>query len=136
MPEKATEGSAAYDVRAFLPADTEVLLLPSQRFAVPTGLYFAIPRGYFISLRPRSGLAAKHGITLINSPATIDSDYRGELKVLMINHGTEPFQIQNHDRIAQLLLEKSEPLSWKPVDSSELGITERSGGGFGSTGLA
>lgn len=136
MPEKATEGSAAYDVRAFLPADTEVLLLPSQRFAVPTGLYFAIPQGYFISLRPRSGLAAKHGITLINSPATIDSDYRGELKVLMINQGTEPFQIQNHDRIAQLLLEKSEPLSWKPVDASELGITERSGGGFGSTGLA
>lgn len=136
LPEKATVGSAAYDVRAFLPIDTQVLLRPGDQFAVPTGLYFAIPSGYVISLRPRSGLAAKHGVTLINSPATIDSDYRGELKVLMINHGKEPFVIQNHDRIAQLMLEQTIPVEWQSVSKEELGITDRSSGGFGSTGLA
>ena len=125
------------DVCACLPPDTELVLPPGERLAVPTGLYFEIPPGYFISLRPRSGLALRQGITLPNAPATIDADYRGELKVILANTGSESVRIEHGQRIAQLLLEQVQPFEWSEVDSAEeLGATERGSGGFGSTGLA
>ncbi len=136
LPEKASEGAAGYDVRALLPADTEIVLEPGDRFAVPTGLYFAIPRGYFITVRPRSGLAIRDGLTLVNSPGTIDSDYRGELKILMINLGQKAVTIRSQDRIAQLLLEREIPLQWDEAPLEDLDPTQRGSGGFGSTGLA
>lgn len=136
LPEKESNDAAALDVRAYLPADTEVVLEPGDRFAVPTGLFFAIPPGYFITVRPRSGLAIKEGITLVNSPGTIDSDYRGELKVLLINLGQKKYTIRSQDRIAQIILEKEIQFEWQTVPPTDLGITERGEGGFGSTGLA
>lgn len=137
LPEKSTSGSACYDVRAFLPPDQEIILEPGDRFAVPTGLYFSIPEGYFLSVRPRSGLANDFGVTVLNSPGTVDSDYRGELKILLINLGEKTFRIRNNDKIAQILLEREIPVSWDVVDTKEeLGITERGEGGFGSTGIA
>ena len=99
---------------------------------MPTGLCIAVPFGYEVQLRPRSGLALKHGITLPNTPATIDSDYRGELQVILINHGSEPFAIHRGDRIAQLLVQKVEPVEFREV--SELPASGRGAGGFGSTG--
>lgn len=137
LPERATPGSAAMDVAACLPPDTEIMIPPGQRMAVPTGLTFEIPPGYFISLRPRSGLALKHGITLPNAPATIDADFRGELKVILANTGDADFRIAHGERIAQLLLERVLDFSWQEVeDIGELGASERGTGGFGSTGLA
>ncbi|PKL30204.1 MAG: dUTP diphosphatase [Spirochaetae bacterium HGW-Spirochaetae-10] len=136
LPDKASEGAAGYDVRALLPPDTEIVLEPGDRFAVPTGLYFAIPRGYFITVRPRSGLAIRDGVTLVNSPGTIDSDYRGELKVLMINLGQKAVTIRSQDRIAQLLLERETPFQWEETPLEDLDPTQRGAGGFGSTGLA
>jgi dUTP pyrophosphatase len=136
MPSRATEGAAGYDVCAFLPLDTELVLAPGDRFAVPTGLYFEIEPQTFLSLRPRSGLALKHGITLLNAPATIDWDYRGELKVILANLGKDNFTIKNGDRIAQMLIEKWEQLDFEVVPGSSLSGTERGHGGFGSTGLA
>jgi dUTP pyrophosphatase len=136
LPEKATPSSACYDVRAFLPFDQEIILEPGDWFAVPTGLYFEIPPGYFISVRPRSGLAYKHGITLLNTPGTIDSDYRGEFKVILINLGKETFIVRHNERIAQILLEKEYPITWKEVERKDLlNSTIRNEGGFGSTGL-
>ncbi len=119
-----------------MPHDTPSLILrPGQRTAVPTGLYFEIPAGYCISLRPRSGLALKNGITLVNTPATIDSDYRGELKVILANTGTETFTINHGDRICQLLLEKVYDFIWEEVSSAgDLDPSHRGEGGFGSTG--
>ncbi len=135
IPEKATPYSACYDVYAYLPFDREIILEPGDWFAVPTGLYLEIPEGYFISVRPRSGLANKYGVTLLNSPGTIDSDYRGELKIILINFGKEPYIIKNHDRIAQILLEKEHPLEWEIlINKKDLNSTERNEGGFGSTG--
>ena len=136
LPSRATEGSAGYDVYARLEPDTYLLIQPHDRMAVPTGLYFEIPPEHCISLRPRSGFALKKGITLLNSPATIDSDYRGELQVLLINHGREPVRIEHGDRIAQLLIERVHPIDWEEVGSvSGLDSTPRGGGGFGSTGM-
>lgn len=135
IPEKATPGSAGLDVRAFSGIDTVVTIPPGKRMAIPTGLFFEIPPGYYISLRPRSGLALKHGLTLINTPATIDSDYRGELMVIMGNLGNEPVTIENGDRIAQLFLEKVTEFRFVNVETrGELSGTDRGTGGFGSTG--
>lgn len=128
LPAYATPGAAGMDV---LSAE-EVTLAPGARHAVATGLSVAIPHGYEIQVRPRSGLALKHGITVPNTPGTIDSDYRGELKVILINHGTEDFVIARGDRVAQLVLAPVTQAAWDEVDS--LDETERGAGGFGSTG--
>jgi len=128
LPAYATAGAAGMDV---VSAES-VTLAPGARHAVATGLALAIPPGYEIQVRPRSGLALKHGITVPNTPGTIDSDYRGELKVILINHGAEPFIITRGDRVAQLVLAPVVQAVWDEVDS--LDATERGAGGFGSTG--
>ena len=128
LPTYATDGAAGMDV---LSAE-DVTLAPGARHAVASGLAVAIPHGYEIQVRPRSGLALKHGITVPNTPGTIDSDYRGELKVILINHGTEPFEIRRGDRVAQLVLAPVTRATWLAVD--ELDQTSRGEGGFGSTG--
>ena len=120
------------DVRAAVPKDDPLVLHPGEKTMVPTGLSVAIPQGYEIQMRPRSGLAAKHGITCLNSPGTIDSDYRGELKVILINHGAETFTITRGERIGQMLLAPVTRLVWQQVDV--LDETDRGAGGFGSTG--
>lgn len=128
LPAYATSGAAGMDVVSA----EDVTLVPGARHAVATGLSLAIPEGYEIQVRPRSGLALKHGITVPNTPGTIDSDYRGELKVILINHGAEPFAIARGDRVAQLVLAPVVQAAWDEV--AELGATERGAGGFGSTG--
>jgi dUTP pyrophosphatase len=128
LPAYATPGAAGMDVVAA----EELDLLPGQRHAVATGFKLAIPEGYEIQVRPRSGLAFKHGITVPNTPGTIDSDYRGELKVLLINHGNEPFPIRRGERIAQLVPAAVTLAEFDEVE--ELYETERGAGGFGSTG--
>ena len=128
LPAYATEGAAGMDVLAA----EDVTIDSGARHAVATGLALAIPAGYEIQVRPRSGLALKHGITVPNTPGTIDSDYRGELKVILINHGAEPFVISRGDRVAQLVLAPVTQASWLEVD--ELDATARGEGGFGSTG--
>ena len=128
LPAYATGGAAGMDVLAA----EDVTLAPGARHAVATGLAVAIPPGYEIQVRPRSGLALKHGISVPNSPGTIDSDYRGELKVILINHGAEAFEVRRGDRIAQLVLAPVTLASWLPVE--ELDETARGEGGFGSTG--
>lgn len=128
LPTYATPGAAGMDV---LSAE-DVTLAPGARHAVATGLSVAIPKGYEIQVRPRSGLALKHGISVPNTPGTIDSDYRGELKVILINHGAEPFAIARGDRIAQLVLAPVTRAAWDEV--AELDETARGAGGFGSTG--
>ena len=132
LPAYETAGSAGMDVRAALPDDEPVVLAPGARAMVPTGLSVAIPEGYEIQVRPRSGLAAKHGLTCLNTPGTIDSDYRGEIKVILINLGAEPFTIARGERIAQLVLAPVTQLGWAMVDT--LDETRRGTGGFGSTG--
>lgn len=132
LPAYETAGSAGMDVRAAVPDREPVVLAPGQRAMVPTGLSVAIPEGYEIQVRPRSGLAAKHGLTCLNTPGTIDSDYRGEIKVILINLGAEPFTIQRGERIAQLVLAPVTRLAWSQVD--QLSETARGVGGFGSTG--
>ena len=128
LPAYATSGAAGMDV---LSAE-DVTLAPGARHAVATGLALAIPAGYEVQVRPRSGLALKHGISLPNTPGTIDSDYRGELKVILINHGAEPFTIARGDRVAQLVLAPVTLAAWEEV--VELDETVRGTGGFGSTG--
>jgi dUTP pyrophosphatase len=128
LPRYTTAGAAGMDV---LSAE-DVIIEPGARHAVATGLAVAIPPGYEIQVRPRSGLALKHGISVPNTPGTIDSDYRGELKVILINHGAEPFVIHRGDRIAQLVLAPVTLAEWDEV--SELDETVRGAGGFGSTG--
>jgi dUTP pyrophosphatase len=128
LPAYATSGAAGMDV---VSAES-VTIACGARHAVATGLALAIPAGYEIQVRPRSGLALKHGITVPNTPGTIDSDYRGELKVILINHGTEPFPIARGDRVAQLVLAPVVQAAWAEVD--ELDATTRGDGGFGSTG--
>ena len=128
LPAYATAGAAGMDV---LSAE-HVVLEPGNRHAVATGLAVAVPAGFEIQVRPRSGLALKHGVTVPNTPGTIDSDYRGELKVILINHGAETFAIERGDRIAQLVLAPVVQAEWQEV--SELDDTERGTGGFGSTG--
>ncbi len=128
LPRYATDGAAGMDI---VSAET-VTLASGARHAVATGLAVAIPQGYEIQVRPRSGLALKHGITVPNTPGTIDSDYRGELKVILINHGDAPFTIERGDRIAQLVLAPVTQAAWDEVD--DLDATTRGEGGFGSTG--
>tara|TARA_R110001606_G_scaffold104543_3_gene228165 strand:+ start:4794 stop:5249 length:456 start_codon:yes stop_codon:yes gene_type:complete len=132
LPAYETAGSAGMDVRAALPEAEPMVLAPGARAMVPTGLSVAIPEGYEIQVRPRSGLAAKHGLTCLNTPGTIDSDYRGEIKVILINLGAEPFTIARGERIAQLVLAPVTQLGWAMVDT--LDETRRGTGGFGSTG--
>ncbi len=128
LPAYATDGAAGMDVVAA----EHVTLEPGTRHAVATGLAMAIPGGYEIQVRPRSGLALKHGISVPNTPGTIDSDYRGELKIILINHGSEAFAIARGDRIAQLVLAPVTQAEWEEVE--ELDATTRGSGGFGSTG--
>ena len=128
LPAYATSDSAGMDVVSA----EDVTIAPGARHAVATGLSVAIPQGFEIQVRPRSGLAFKHGITVPNTPGTIDSDYRGELKVLLINHGSEDFAIARGDRVAQLVLAPVVQAAWSEVD--ELDATQRGAGGFGSTG--
>jgi len=132
LPAYETVGSAGMDVRAAVPADAPLTLKSGARAMVETGLSVAIPEGHEIQVRPRSGLAAKHGITCLNTPGTIDSDYRGEIKVILINHGAEDFVIERGERIGQLVLAPVTRLAWHTVET--LDETERGAGGFGSTG--
>jgi dUTP pyrophosphatase len=130
LPQYQTELSAGMDIPAYI--ESSVTLKPGDRTLIPTGLFLEIPPGYEMQIRPRSGLALKHGITVLNSPGTIDADYRGEIKVLLINHGREPFVISKGDRIAQMILAKYEVISWEAT--SQLNTTERGDGGYGSSG--
>jgi dUTP pyrophosphatase len=130
LPEYATSGSAGMDIRASL--QTPVILQPLERALIPTGLYFQIPEGYEAQMRPRSGLAMKHGITCLNSPGTIDSDYRGELKVILINLSNQEQIINNGERIAQVVISKVEKALLQPVQQLEESL--RGEGGFGHTG--
>ena len=131
IPEYKTEGAAGCDVCAFIPES--VKLAPGKRAIIPTGLFFEIPEGYEIQVRPRSGLAAKNGITVLNTPGTIDSDYRGELKIILINLGDEDFSINNGDRIAQIVIAPVTQAQF--VKTDVLSETERGDKGFGSTGV-
>ena len=131
LPRYATEGAAGMDVEAAL--ETDLTLAPGQRMAVPTGLSMAIAAGHEIQVRPRSGLALRHGITVANTPGTIDSDYRGEVKILLVNLGDTPFVITRGMRIAQLVLAPVTRATLEQVDSLE--DTDRGSGGFGSTGI-
>jgi dUTP pyrophosphatase len=130
LPAYATAGSSGMDIRANL--DSSQVLKPLERTLVPTGIFMEIPQGYEIQVRPRSGLAVKQGITCLNTPGTIDADYRGEIKVILINLSQEEQVIHHGDRIAQLVLQKVEQVQWKEVE--ELEVTERNAGGFGHTG--
>ena len=131
LPAYETDGSAGMDLRAYL--EEPVTLAPMGRALIPTGLHLAVPQGYEAQVRARSGLAVKHGIGLVNGIGTIDSDYRGEVKVALINWGSEPFTIENGDRIAQLVIAAYERVNWEETDS--LDETERGIGGFGHTGV-
>ncbi|MCP3979531.1 MAG: dUTP diphosphatase [bacterium] len=130
LPERATEHSAGFDLRARVDAD--VTLEPGRRRLVPTGIAIALPTDCEAQIRPRSGLAIRHGLTLLNSPGTIDSDYRGEIKVILVNLGQEPVTIQRGERIAQLVVQRLPSVDWLEVD--ELSETDRGAGGFGHTG--
>ena len=132
IPEYKTSGAAGADICALLDAP---LTIPAGKFAmVPTGLFFEIPEGYEVQIRPRSGLAAKNGVTVLNTPGTIDSDYRGEIKVILINLGAADFTINSGDRIAQMVVAPVTQTAFSITDS--LSETERGAGGFGSTGIA
>ncbi len=130
LPEYQTPLSAGLDVRADL--DAPVTLGPLQRAMIPTGLFVELPEGCEMQIRPRSGLAAKHGVTVLNSPGTVDADYRGEIKIILVNLSDEPFTIEAGERIAQMIVARYEQIEWPPAE--ELGATERGAGGFGSTG--
>ena len=130
LPEYQTPLSAGLDIRANL--GESVTLGPLERAMIPTGLYVELPEGCEMLIRPRSGLAAKHGITVLNSPGTIDADYRGEIKVILVNLSNEPFTIEAGERIAQMIVARYEQIEWQAVE--ELSSTERGAGGFGSTG--
>mgnify|MGYP003480065636 FL=1 len=131
LPEYATEQSAGMDLRANI--DAPVTLEPLQRALIPTGLFMALPKGYEAQVRPRSGLAIKHGIGVLNAPGTIDADYRGEIKVILVNLSAEPFTINDGDRIAQMVIARHETITWQPA--MELSETERGTGGFGHSGV-
>jgi dUTP diphosphatase len=136
LPAYATDGAAGMDVRANFPPETRaagLVLQPGERGLVPTGLEVAIPEGFEVQVRPRSGLAIRHGVTLLNAPGTIDSDYRGEIGVIVINHGSEPFHVRHGERIAQLVLARVERLTWQ--SATALAGSGRGEGGFGSTGV-
>jgi len=130
IPEYATAGSAGLDLRAWLPEP--VTLQPMERKMIPTGLFFEIPEGYEVQVRPRSGMAIKHGITCLNSPGTVDSDYRGEIKIILINLSSESHTINSGDRIAQMIVAKVEKAFLQSAEQLE--STRRGAGGFGHTG--
>jgi len=130
LPEFATENSAGVDLRAFIPEP--VVLKPFERKLIPTGLFIELPVGYEAQIRPRSGLALKHGITVLNTPGTIDSDYRGEICVILINLSNDEFIVNSGERICQMIISKHEHVSFKLVD--QLSETTRGAGGFGHTG--
>jgi dUTP pyrophosphatase len=132
LPAYATAGAAGMDLRAAIPADAPVTLKPGERRLVPTGLKIAVPEGYECQVRPRSGLALKHGITCLNSPGTVDSDYRGELAVILVNHGQEEFVIRRGERIAQMVFAAYTAATLVQVEVLE--GSARGHGGFGSTG--
>lgn len=131
MPAYATASSAGMDVRAFL--KEPITLAPLQRALIPTGLHIQLPQGYECQIRPRSGLALKHGISLVNTPGTIDADYRGEIGVILINLSSEPFVINDGERICQMVISQYTQVEWVAVDS--LDESERGAGGFGHTGV-
>ncbi len=132
LPAYETAGAAGMDLRAAVPQDEALVLHPGARIAVPTGLAFALPDGFEAQVRPRSGLALKSGVTVANAPGTIDADYRGELKVLLVNLGEEDFVIRRGERIAQLVIAPVVQAAWREVGA--LDATDRGAGGFGSTG--
>ena len=132
LPAYESAHAAGLDLRAAVPQDEPLVLRPGARFAVPTGLAFALPPGFEGQVRPRSGLAFKHGVTCLNSPGTVDADYRGEVKVILINHGAEDFTIRRGERIGQLVVAPVVQAVWAEVES--LDETVRGVGGFGSTG--
>ncbi|HTK21186.1 MAG TPA: dUTP diphosphatase [Mucilaginibacter sp.] len=131
LPAYETIHSAGMDLRADL--ESTVLLNPMERKLIPTGLHIELPEGHEAQIRPRSGLAYKHGISIVNSPGTVDADYRGEIKVLLINLSTEPFEINSGDRIAQMIVSKHEKVEWQQVEI--LNETTRGAGGYGHTGV-
>lgn len=130
LPAYATEGSSGMDLRAFL--ETPTSLQPLERALIPTGIFIELPQGYEAQIRPRSGLAIRHGITCLNTPGTIDADYRGEIKIILINLSSEEQVINPGDRIAQMIIQKVEKAEWKLAE--ELEVTGRNAGGFGHTG--
>ena len=132
LPAYETALSAGMDIRAAVPEGEPVTLAPGQRYLTPTGIAIALPPGYEAQMRPRSGLALKHGVTCLNSPGTIDADYRGELKVILVNLGQEPFTIKRGERIAQIVIAPVTQGEWAVVET--LSETARGAGGFGSTG--
>ena len=132
LPAYQSAHAAGLDLLAAVPEDTPVMLAPGKHALIPTGLTIALPQGYEAQVRPRSGLAAKHGITVLNSPGTVDADYRGEVCVLLINHGDQPFPIRRGERIAQMVIAQVARVELVPVSS--LSATDRGSGGFGSTG--
>ena len=135
LPERATAHAAGLDLRAAIPEGETWTLAPGERRLVPTGLVMAIPPGYEGQVRPRSGLAFKQGVTVLNAPGTLDADYRGEVQVLLVNHGDSPFLLRRGERIAQLLLAAVPDWGWREEASADaLGTTRRGAGGYGSTG--
>lgn len=130
LPKYQTEGSAGLDLIAYI--KEPILLKPMERAIIPTGLFIALPQGYEAQIRPRSGLAFKHGITVLNAPGTIDADYRGEIKVLLINLSDKQFTIHDGERIAQIVFSRHESILWQITE--KLSATQRGDGGFGSTG--
>lgn len=135
LPAAATPHAAGMDLRAAIPEGETWELAPGERRLVPTGLVMALPPGFEGQVRPRSGLALRHGLTVLNSPGTVDADYRGEVQVVLINHGEVPFELRRGERIAQLLVAPVASWEWIPESRLEaLGDTERGSGGYGSTG--
>lgn len=130
LPSYETAMSAGMDLRANI--DAPVVICPMERKLIPTGLFIALPEGYEAQVRPRSGLALRNGVTVLNSPGTVDADYRGEICVILVNLSTEPFEIKDGDRIAQMVIARHERVEWMSVDV--LDATERGAGGFGHTG--
>lgn len=131
LPSYSTFEAAGMDIRAYLP-EGPVTLRPLQRVLIPTGLYIQLPSGYECQIRPRSGLALNHGISILNSPGTIDADYRGEIGIILINLGENDFTVNDGDRIAQMVIKQYTSVEWEPAES--LDSTEREDGGFGHTG--
>jgi dUTP pyrophosphatase len=132
LPAYQTAHAAGLDLQAALPEDAPMMLAPGKHALVPTGLTIALPSGYEAQIRPRSGLAAKHGVTVLNAPGTVDADYRGEIGVLLINHGDAPFPIRRGERIAQMVI--ASVVRAELVPAASLSTTDRGSGGFGSTG--
>ncbi|MGE0210843.1 MAG: dUTP diphosphatase [Parvibaculaceae bacterium] len=134
LPAYESAGAAGMDLRAAIPEGEETVIAPGERSKIPTGLTIAIPPGFEAQVRPRSGLAFRNGVTCLNTPGTIDSDYRGEVQVILVNHGSEPFRLKRGDRIAQMIVAPISRARWRVEDA--LSGTARGEGGFGSSGVA